>query len=318
MDFTLPQQTVSVVDELTTWAANQPRYHVTPDDDARSWAQLCEFGLFDLESHGGTLLDLACGVMALARAPMPGPVVEAQLAVAANPDAASRVLIGGGVVTSVAPSGRSRVMVGWGAAAELVIDQADGTILAQRPLPLVANAYGLPHGWYEHPGPDERGRNDPHQARRWLLVSAASAGLAAGALDAATRHAKDRELFGRTLSSFQAVQLRLAESVHLLEGSERLVRDAGWRLCAGKPHAVVSAALAWIFTARAAAIICKHAHQVFGALGFATETGLYRYSSQALWLRLSTPPKRAARFVMARRAMLPGPPPSLVLAGFRD
>ncbi|WP_281375991.1 acyl-CoA dehydrogenase family protein, partial [Pseudonocardia pini] len=219
------------------------------------------------------------------------------------------------VVTSVAPGPAGRAMVGWGGIASLVVDQADGRVLAEGPLKAVENAYGLPHGWHHRETASEG--PDPLRARRWLLSAAASTGLASGALDAVVRHAKDRELFGRTLSSFQAVQLRLAESVVLLEGAEHLVRDAAWRLTRDEPHAEVSAALAWLYTAPSVKTACAHAHQVFGALGFATETGLYRFTSQATWLRLATPVKPAARYVTASRAKTAGTPPSLVLQGFR-
>jgi hypothetical protein len=316
MDLTLPEHTASVVAELTRWAASRPVPDATAEDDAEGWSQLVEFGLFDMESDGGTLLDIACGVMAAARTPLPGPVVEADLAVAAAGDASRKALADGDVVTSLPPGPAGRAMVGWGARAALVVDQSGGTVLAEGPLPAVSNAYDLPHGWYERTTANTGA--DRLQARRWTLSAAASAGLAAGALDAAVRHAKDRELFGRTLSSFQAVQLRLAESVVLLEGVECLVRDAAWRLAEGKPQADVAAALAWLYAAPSVRTVCGHAHQVFGALGFATETGLYRYTAQAQWLRLATPTKPAARFVTSHRAQGGGTPPSLVMAGFRE
>jgi Acyl-CoA dehydrogenase, C-terminal domain len=234
--------------------------------------------------------------------------------VAAAGDVARKALADGAVVTSVPPGPAGPTVVGWGAQAALVVDQGDGSVLADGPLPGVGGAYDLPHGWYDRPaasaGPD------PLRARRWLLSAAASAGLAAGALQATVRYAKEREQFGRPLSSFQALQMRMAESLHLLERCELMVRDAAWRMGEGRADGPVSAALAWLFVAPSVKTITGHAHQVYGALGFATETGLFRATSQAQWLRLATPSKDAARFVMARRTRAPGVPPSQVLTGF--
>jgi hypothetical protein len=319
MNFTLPEQTLSVVEELGRWAASRPLYDATTDDDQQGWKQLVEFGLFDLESEGGTLLDLACGVMAAARTPLPGPVVEAQLALAATADlpVGERIrtaLTAGEFVSSVPAGSAGPTMVGWGAAASLIVDQTDGSLAAEGPLPRVENAFDFPHGWWERPTATER--TDDLRARRWLLSAAASAGLAGGALDAAVRHVKDRVVFGRTLSSFQAVQIRLSEALIQLDAAEWMIRDAAWRLAEGKPHAAVSAALAWTYTAPTVTTVCAHAHQVFGALGFATETGLFRFTSQARWLRLASPMREARDEISARRGRAIGTPPSLTLAGF--
>lgn len=314
MDLRLPEQTTQLVEELTRWATSRPLHEIRAEDDAAAWAQLVRFGLFDLESEGGSLLDVACGVMAAARRPLPGPVVEAELAVAAAGDVARTALVDGVVVTSVPPGPAGPTVVPWGARAGLVVDQADGSVLADGGLPPVSSAYGHPHGWYDRPTTSTA--DDPLRPRRWLLSAAASAGLAAGALTATVRYATEREQFGRPISSFQAIQMRLAESLHLLERCELIVRDAAWRMGEGRPDGPVSAALAWLFVAPSVKTITGHAHQVYGALGFATETGLFGVTSQAQWLRVAEPSKAAARFITAHRARATGVPPSQVLAGF--
>jgi alkylation response protein AidB-like acyl-CoA dehydrogenase len=149
-----------------------------------------------------------------------------------------------------------------------------------------------------------------------LLAAAAAAGLGRGALDKTVRHAVDRHQFGRPLASFQAVQFRQAECLNLLDGLRLCVLDAAGRAEAGRADAGVAAALTWLWADRTAEAVADHCHQVFGALGFCTETGLVALTSQLAWFRLTADRAGAVRYVGARRARGPGTPPSRVLSGF--
>ncbi|ETA04882.1 MULTISPECIES: acyl-CoA dehydrogenase family protein [Gordonia] len=313
MDFVLPDHTVGLVDELRRWARDRPIFEVSDADDATGWKQLVEFGIFDLEAHGGDMLDLVCAISAVSRAPLPGPLVEAELAARANPTVAPDVLGRGGVISSIGPGGPARRVVGWGARAEAVVSTVDGAVLTDRPCEPVHNAYHLPHGWLEHDGQGA----DEMASRRWLLASAATLGLASGAYEMTMRHTKDREVFGRPLASRQAVQVRLAECSMLLQGAEVAVLDAAWRWSGDDVRSPTAAALTWLYTREATEKVLAHAHQLFGALGFCDETGLVRLSSQARWLRLSVPEGPAVDHVVSTRARAAGTPPSLVLRGFR-
>ncbi|MGW4338451.1 acyl-CoA dehydrogenase family protein [Rhodococcus koreensis] len=314
MDFTLPSHTAELAAELRRWARGRPVFEVSDADDVAGWKQLVEFGVFDLEEQGGDMLDLVSAVEAISRAPLPGPVIEAEIAMRANAEAAAPILSRGGVVTSVGPTGHARTVVGWGARADLVVSSVDGAVVADEPCPVAHNAFGMPHGWIDITVAGVDGLQD----RRWLLASAATVGLATGAYEMALQHAKDRSVFGKPLTSRQSVQVRLAECTMLLQGASVAVQDAGWRWAHMQSGASAAAALTWLYTADAAMKVFAHAHQLFGALGFCDETGLLRYSSQARWLRLSVPPADAAKVVWSTRARSGGTPPSLVLRGFAE
>jgi hypothetical protein len=315
MDLSLPDETSRLADELRAWARNRPIFAVDAESDQVGWKQLTEFGIFDVAGAGGTVLDTAVGIMAAAHAPLPGPVVEAALAVRANPDLALPALERSEIVTSARSGPAGRSVVGWGARASLVIDESDGERLAEGPLPRMRNAYELPHGWLQRDTAVEA--DSAALALRWLLSAAAVTGLAAGAFELTLQHTRDREVFGAPLAARQAVQLRLAESRMLLEGCELGVWDAAWRSAQGDPRAAASAALTWIFAATSAEQVLAHCQQLFGALGFCTETGLFRIRAQARWLRLASPRQEASEFVMAAREPQSGVPVSLVLEGFR-
>ena len=316
MDFSLPTQTQDLADELTRWADDRrERIGVLPPFEADAWKQLAaDFGLFTIERAGGTVLDTAIGFMAAARLSIPGPMLEADLATATGNDEARDALEHGGLVSSVMPGPPRRVPVAWGAAAELVVDQATGEVVARGGLPAGHFADRAPHGWYERTEPSD---GDPLEARRWLLAAALLTGLGNGALELATDHVRHRVQFGRTLGTFQAVQFRLAECLLQLEGSRLSVIDAAWRMSEDRPEAGVCAALAWLNAHEIAQNVRLHTHQVHGALGFCTETGLVRVTGQMQWLRLSLGRTTAVDYVMAHRRQQDGDPRSLVLEGFQ-
>jgi Acyl-CoA dehydrogenase, C-terminal domain len=315
MDFTLPDEAAQLEQELARWVAKRSERLGEGDGfDAAGWKELVAFGLPGLTSAGGTEVELVVALMEAARAGLPGPVVEAQLALDSGSADAAQAIQDGKVVTSVALSAGDRSIVPWGAVADLVVDQATGATLATGPLPPVRGEYPLPHGWLEHAARDAG--PDPLLPRRWLLTAAVMTGLARGALGRTTQHAVDRHQFGRPLASFQAVQFRLAECLNLLEGMRLCVLDAAWRAASGRADADLAAALTWLWAGRAAEQVGDHCHQVYGALGFCDETGLVALTAPLTWYRLAGEHDRAVRFVTDRRARQPGVPHSRVMPGF--
>lgn len=110
------------------------------------------------------------------------------------------------------------------------------------------------------------------------------AGLAAGALDGAVAHARSREQFGSPLAALPAVQARLADARLLADGIELLA----WQAAApdeGDP-ALRGDALLW--AAGAARDVTASAHQVYGAVGFALQSGVHRAYRRAKSLQAWT------------------------------
>jgi hypothetical protein len=280
--------------------------------DRSGWREFVDLGLLHGSVDGIPVVLVAAGMLGAALRGLPGPVLEAELACASGCTEASEVLRDGGVVSSMAPGSHGRVIVGWGALADLVVDQGDGSVLARGPLEPVETALAMGHGGLVR----SASGHDPLRARRWLLGSALVVALGNGALELACDHVKSREQFGRKLSSFQAVQFRLAETVHVLEAAELMVLDAGRRADAADPQAEIAAALAWVYAVDAGRLAERQTHQVFGAAGFAEETGLIRLTYQIAWLCASIGADDALDFLDSRRARAEGVPPSTVLAGF--
>jgi alkylation response protein AidB-like acyl-CoA dehydrogenase len=98
-------------------------------------------------------------------------------------------------------------------------------------------------------------------------IGAQMVGLAQGALDAALRYTGERTQFGKKINSFQAVQFQLAEMAVELEAARLMVYNAARLKDAGKTF-VKEAAMAKLFSSRAAERIASKAIELYGGSGY--------------------------------------------------
>lgn len=121
---------------------------------------------------------------------------------------------------------------------------------------------------------------------RVLLIS----GAMGRALDLTVRYAGERQQFGRSLGSFQAMQQQIAE-LAAETAAVRTAADAAVRCCTGdgctgdsfaSPGAWFAVASAKVQAARGATVAARIAHQVHGAIGFTQEHAL-RLTTTRLW-----------------------------------
>jgi acyl-CoA dehydrogenase len=295
MDFTLPLHTQQIEQNVRDWAIARAKW---PRDNHRfnqsRWREVVELGVIDVESHEGTIVDTATAFMAIGRAGMAGPLLEAHLAAAAG-----YVSDREEIVTSAFPRSKARdprgTLVGWGAVADIVIDASSGAVLHRGRLPAVAPTYPMPHGWL-----DRAPAGVPSTsvlARLWTIGAAAIAGLADAAVKQSVEHAKTRRQFGRALGSFQAVQTQLVDAFLAVRTLRSAVLDAASRAADGQPAAEHAAAIAWLAAGRASRTVERNCHQVHGATGFVLETGLVGLTWPMWWIRESIGPEMARSFL---------------------
>lgn len=98
-------------------------------------------------------------------------------------------------------------------------------------------------------------------------IGAQMVGLAAGALAAALRYTTEREQFGQSVNEFQAVQFQLAEMATELEAARLMVYNAARLKDMGQPF-VKEAAMAKLYSSRAAERISSKAIELYGGYGF--------------------------------------------------
>jgi butyryl-CoA dehydrogenase/short/branched chain acyl-CoA dehydrogenase len=98
-------------------------------------------------------------------------------------------------------------------------------------------------------------------------IGAQMIGLARGALDAALSYTSEREQFGQSVNEFQGVQFQLAEMATELEAARLMVYNAARLKDAGHPF-VKEAAMAKLYSSRAAERISSLAIELYGGYGF--------------------------------------------------
>ncbi len=98
-------------------------------------------------------------------------------------------------------------------------------------------------------------------------IAAQMLGIAQGAYEAALKYTAEREQFGSSLNSFQAVQFQLAEMAVEIEATRLLVYNAARLKDAGKSF-LKEAAIAKLYSSRCAENVSSKAIELYGGYGY--------------------------------------------------
>jgi alkylation response protein AidB-like acyl-CoA dehydrogenase len=98
-------------------------------------------------------------------------------------------------------------------------------------------------------------------------IGAQMIGIARGSLDCALAYTNERQQFGKSINQFQSVQFQLAEMASELEAARLLVYNAARMKDAGL-NFVKEAAIAKLYSSRAAERISSVAIELYGGYGF--------------------------------------------------
>ena len=98
-------------------------------------------------------------------------------------------------------------------------------------------------------------------------IGAQMIGISRGALDASIHYTSEREQFDKKVNEFQGVQFQLAEMATQLEAARLLVYNAARLRDAGRPF-LKEAAMAKLYSSRAAERIASQAIELYGGYGF--------------------------------------------------
>jgi short-chain 2-methylacyl-CoA dehydrogenase len=130
-------------------------------------------------------------------------------------------------------------------------------------------------------------------------VAAMGVGLAQGALDEALAYAKERRAFGRSISKFQAIQVKLADMSTELEAARLLVYKAARLKDAGE-NFTLTAAQAKLKTGRLAVRCTEEAVQIHGGYGYIEEYPVCRFYRDAKILTIGEGTDEVQQMVIAR------------------
>jgi alkylation response protein AidB-like acyl-CoA dehydrogenase len=130
-------------------------------------------------------------------------------------------------------------------------------------------------------------------------VAAMGVGLAQGALDEALAYAKERQAFGKPISKYQAIQIKLADMATEIEAGRLLVYKAALQKDRGENFSL-TAAQAKLKTGRLAVRCAEEAVQIHGGYGYIEEYPVCRFYRDAKILTIGEGTDEVQQMVIAR------------------
>jgi alkylation response protein AidB-like acyl-CoA dehydrogenase len=109
-----------------------------------------------------------------------------------------------------------------------------------------------------------------------VMTAGLSIGVARAAYEGALRYAQEREQFGKSISTFQAIRFRLVDMLSRLKTAELYSYYAAWKADRGE-KVVQEAAMAKLVASEAANYICRQALTIYGGYGLMMEYPAQRF-----------------------------------------
>ena len=101
-----------------------------------------------------------------------------------------------------------------------------------------------------------------------ISIAALGLGMAQGALEAATKYAKQRKQFGQAISEFQAIQFKLADMATEVEAARLLVYQAAWLADRTDVRFTKESSMAKLYAGEVAVRVANECVQIHGGYGF--------------------------------------------------
>lgn len=131
-------------------------------------------------------------------------------------------------------------------------------------------------------------------------IGAMAVGIAQGAYEKSLHYAKERKQFGNSLSSFQAIQFKLADMAMNIELARNMVYKAAWLKDQGRVFKK-EAAFAKLFASEMCMKVCDQAIQIHGGYGYMKEYQVERFFRDAKLLEIGEGTSEVQRMVIAKQ-----------------
>lgn len=131
-------------------------------------------------------------------------------------------------------------------------------------------------------------------------IAAQAVGIAQGALEVATKYARERRQFGRAVGEFQMISAMLADMDAATESARQVLYAACAEIDAGARDAARWAALAKLVAGDAAMRVTTDAVQVLGGYGYVDEYPVERMMRDAKITQIYEGTQQIQRLVVAR------------------
>jgi alkylation response protein AidB-like acyl-CoA dehydrogenase len=136
-----------------------------------------------------------------------------------------------------------------------------------------------------------------------ISIAALGLGMAQGALEAATRYAKQRKQFGQPISEFQAIQFKLADMATEVEAARLLVYQAAWLADQGKGRYTREASMAKLFASEVAVRVANECVQIHGGYGFIKDYPAEKYYRDVKLCTIGEGTSEIQKLVIARQLL---------------
>jgi butyryl-CoA dehydrogenase len=112
-------------------------------------------------------------------------------------------------------------------------------------------------------------------------VAAQAVGIAQGALDLAVDYARQRQQFGKSISSFQGIQFMLADMATQIEAARALVYAAARMVDSGNTNISRESSMAKLFASDMCMKVTTDAVQIFGGYGYMRDYPIEKFMRDA-------------------------------------
>jgi alkylation response protein AidB-like acyl-CoA dehydrogenase len=135
-----------------------------------------------------------------------------------------------------------------------------------------------------------------------ISIAALSVGLAQGCLEASLKYSNERKQFGTKISSFQAIQFKLADMQTNIEAARLLNFKAAYMKDNDIPN-TKEAAQAKLFASEIAEKAANEAVQIFGGYGFIKDFPVEKFYRDVKLLTIGEGTSEVQRIVIARHLL---------------
>jgi alkylation response protein AidB-like acyl-CoA dehydrogenase len=135
-----------------------------------------------------------------------------------------------------------------------------------------------------------------------ISIAALSLGIAKGAYQAALKYSKEREQFGKPISSFQAIAFKLADLATEIEAGELLIRQACY-LKNTNQKVTKEGAMAKYFTSELAVKAATEAIQIFGGYGYTKEFPVEKFYRDSKLCTIGEGTSEIQKLVISREVL---------------
>ena len=136
-----------------------------------------------------------------------------------------------------------------------------------------------------------------------INIAACSLGAAQATLNLSQQYMNDRQQFNRSISSFQALQFKLADMATELVAARQMVRLAACKIDENHPEKTTYCAMAKRFTTDVGFNVCNEALQLHGGYGYLKEFPIERYQRDARVHQILEGTNEIMRVLIARRLL---------------